>query len=324
MTNKKLQILITQYNETDDVIKPMLDSISFQQKINFDDLEVIIYNDGSKVRLSRKLLKSYPYKIHYYVGEVNKGVALARQILYKLSSAPYIMYCDADDSFYTVFSLLDIFKEIEKGFDVLITDFYEEVVDPNGYEILVKHTCDKVFIHGKVFRRSFLECENIHWVNICPSEDNYYVKLSLSLSSDTKYIELPLYLWKWRGDSIVRKDKEKWQLKNFPRGVESEMLLIEELKKRKKDGNANYFIALEMYSIYFSLNRDIWRDKTNHPFLLDALLTARDFYKRYKDIWKEIPLEDKLSIFEANVGKQKARGFIDDVDIEEWIKRTLE
>ena len=46
----KLQILIPQFNETKEVIRPMLESISTQQGVDLkNDIEVIIANDGSDV-----------------------------------------------------------------------------------------------------------------------------------------------------------------------------------------------------------------------------------------------------------------------------------
>ena len=51
----KLQILVPQYKETDEVVKPLLDSIALQQGINFDDIGVVIVNDGTDVRLSKLL-----------------------------------------------------------------------------------------------------------------------------------------------------------------------------------------------------------------------------------------------------------------------------
>ena len=58
-----LQILIPQYKETDEIIKPLLDSIKIQRNINFKDIGVVIVNDGTDVKLSKKLLNSYPFKI---------------------------------------------------------------------------------------------------------------------------------------------------------------------------------------------------------------------------------------------------------------------
>ena len=42
----KLQILIPQWNETDEIIKPLLDSIQIQQNVDLKkDVGVIIVND---------------------------------------------------------------------------------------------------------------------------------------------------------------------------------------------------------------------------------------------------------------------------------------
>jgi cellulose synthase/poly-beta-1,6-N-acetylglucosamine synthase-like glycosyltransferase len=54
---KKLEILIPQYKETDDIIKPLLDSISIQQNIDLvNDVGVIIVNDGTDIHLNMEML----------------------------------------------------------------------------------------------------------------------------------------------------------------------------------------------------------------------------------------------------------------------------
>ena len=56
----KLQLLIPQFNETDEVMRPMLESISIQQGVDLkNDIEVLIGNDGSDIKLSEELLGSY-------------------------------------------------------------------------------------------------------------------------------------------------------------------------------------------------------------------------------------------------------------------------
>ena len=52
----KLQILIPQYKETDEVIKPLLDSIAIQQNVPFDEIGVIICNDSNGVLINYYLL----------------------------------------------------------------------------------------------------------------------------------------------------------------------------------------------------------------------------------------------------------------------------
>ena len=96
----KLQILVPQYNETDEVIKPLLDSIAIQQSVDLKkDVGVIICNDGSDVLLSNKLLKSYPFKIEYYK-EPHQGVSATRNACLDHATADYVMFCDADDMFF--------------------------------------------------------------------------------------------------------------------------------------------------------------------------------------------------------------------------------
>ena len=58
----KLQILVPQYKETEEIIKPLLDSIEVQQNINLkDDIGVVIVNDGTNVHLSNKFFKRYSF-----------------------------------------------------------------------------------------------------------------------------------------------------------------------------------------------------------------------------------------------------------------------
>ena len=61
-----LQILIPQYKETDEIIKPLLDSIKIQRNINFKDIGVVIVNDGTDVKLSKKLLCSQTKIVNYF------------------------------------------------------------------------------------------------------------------------------------------------------------------------------------------------------------------------------------------------------------------
>ena len=59
----KLQFLIPQYRETDDIVRPLIDSIAMQQGVDFADVGAIIVNDGSDVHLDDKMLASYPFKV---------------------------------------------------------------------------------------------------------------------------------------------------------------------------------------------------------------------------------------------------------------------
>jgi glycosyltransferase involved in cell wall biosynthesis len=102
---KKLQILIPQWKETENIIKPLLDSIELQQNVDLkNDVGVIITNDGTDVKLSQDFLDSYSYDIEYYHNE-HKGVSATRNYCLDKATAEYVMFCDADDMFYNMCGL---------------------------------------------------------------------------------------------------------------------------------------------------------------------------------------------------------------------------
>ena len=107
---KKFNILIPQYNETEKDISHLLDSIAIQQNIDFNEIGVLICNDGSDILLSEDFLKSYKFDIQYFK-EPHKGVSATRNFLLDKSDAEYVMFCDADDMFYNACGLWIIFRE---------------------------------------------------------------------------------------------------------------------------------------------------------------------------------------------------------------------
>ena len=47
----KLSILITHYNESEEVVNPLIQSILSQEDINFNELDVLVGNDGYENKL---------------------------------------------------------------------------------------------------------------------------------------------------------------------------------------------------------------------------------------------------------------------------------
>ena len=185
---KKLQFLIPQYNEDENVLKSLLDSISIQQNIDMDEIGAIIVNDGSSIHLSEEFLQKYPFDIEYYLNE-HKGVSATRNACLDKATADYVMFCDADDMFYNACGLYIIFKEIENGhFDSLSSTFIEETRDENGEPIYINRYMDSTFVHGKVHRRKFLLKNKIRWnENLTIHEDSYFNCLCQRLTKELKY-----------------------------------------------------------------------------------------------------------------------------------------
>jgi glycosyltransferase involved in cell wall biosynthesis len=192
----KLQILIPQYKETEEIIKPLLDSIEIQQNVDLkNEVGVVIVNDGTDVHLSREFLDRYTYHIDYYLND-HKGVSATRNACLDYATADYVMFCDADDMFANVYGLWLLFREIENGgFDSLTSVFIEETRLPNTKTITYIERgraeaggIDCTFVHGKVHRRKYLLENNIRWNdNLTIHEDSYFNCLCQRLAKELKY-----------------------------------------------------------------------------------------------------------------------------------------
>ena len=220
----KLQILIPQYTETDEVVKPLLDSISIQQGVDFNDIGVVILNDGSDIKLS-DFIFTYPFQVQYYAHE-HSGVSATRNQCFDLSTAPYVMFCDADDMFYSIQSLNIILNKINEGFETLMGKFIEEQKDENHNSIFIPHNRDSVFVHGKVHNREFLINNGIKFLpQLTIHEDSYFNLQCHELAKEVLVVEEPIYLWKWRDDSICRKDP-KYIFKTYTNLIDSSDALV--------------------------------------------------------------------------------------------------
>lgn len=319
----KLQILVPQYKETDEVVKPLLDSIAIQQNVDFDDFGVIICNDGSDVFLTDDFLSSYPYKIEYYKEE-HHGVSATRNACLDHATAEYVMFCDADDMFYNACGLWIIFREIDTGvFDSMISVFVEESRNPITNEITyVNHEMDSTFVHGKVHRRQYLIDKGIRWnPNLTIHEDSFFNILCQNLSTNVKYCQAPFYLWKWRDESVCRHDP-KYILKTYRNMIDSNDALIQEFIKRGVADKAAFYTAFMIFDAYYTMNKPEWINQENKSYRQDTEKRFSAYYKEYKVIWDAIPINDKMQISNGIRQRSINEGMqMEKMTIDRWLKK---
>lgn len=292
----KLQILVPQYKETDEVIKPLLDSIAIQQNVDFNEISVIICNDGSDVFLTEKFLESYPFKIDYYK-EPHRGVSGTRNACFEYSTADYVMFCDADDMFFNVCGLWMIFREMEVGFDSLVSIFVEETRDPNTKQVVyINREMDSTFVHGKVHRRQYLIDKNIQWnERLTIHEDSFFNILCQNLSPNVKYSQSPFYLWKWRDDSVCRHDP-KYILKTYRNMLDSNDALIDEFLSRGMQDKAAFYTAFIIFDAYYCMNKPEWINQENKEYRDSTEKHFAKYFLKRKMLWDAISPNDKMVI----------------------------
>ena len=324
----KLQILIPQYKETEQVIKPLLDSIAIQQNIDLkNDVGVIIVNDGTNVRLSKKFLKSYPFKIDYYLNE-HKGVSATRNACLDHATADYVMFCDADDMFYNACGLYIVFREFENGgFDSLVSAFVEESRMPteNKEVVYINHDMDSTFVHGKIHRRQYLIDNNIRWNDkLTIHEDSYFNCLCQRLAKELKYSQTPFYLWKWRDDSVCRHDP-KYILKTYNNMLDSNDALVGQFLNRKRNEDAQFYATSMIYDAYFTMNKDEWLSQSNQEYRHATEKRFKEYWLKYKYLHDSIPQDIKTQIIMGIKNRMYGEGMVlETLTFNEWIKQVEE
>lgn len=317
----KLQILVPQYKETDDVVKPLLDSIAIQQNVPFEDIGVIICNDGSDVFLSDELLNSYPFTVEYYKEE-HRGVSATRNACLDYATADYVMFCDADDMFCNACGLWIIFREMTTGFDSIMSAFIEETRIPNTREIAyITHNTDSTFVHGKIHRRQYLLDKKIRWNDsLTIHEDSYFNILCQNLSNQVKYCKTPFYLWKWRDDSVCRHDP-KYILKTYKNMLDSNDALIDEFIKRGIQDKAMFYMVSMVFDAYYTMNKPEWINQENQQYRSMTENRFSKYFGKYESMWKNVPLQDKMQISNAVRSRSVNEGMMmEAITIDDWLK----
>jgi len=127
------------------------------------------------------------------------------------------MFCDADDRLFDCTALLNLFNAMRvnnvktgEQFNLLSSSFYEEHIaaDGKGYDLIKHEKPTMIWMHGKVFRRSFLEKYNIRFLpGLRTFEDTFFGKCVALLAPQETQIHCNYftYLWVRNPDSVTSK-----------------------------------------------------------------------------------------------------------------------
>lgn len=195
-----VDIIVPHYTEPWGVGEKFFSMLDLQRGINFSSLRVTVVNDGEENALPDEHFQNRPYQVRQ-ISIPHAGVSAARNAGIKAADAEWVMFCDFDDMFNTVFSLRNIINILPTdGYDILWTDFFAEVRFKDGGFKVYRHGLEQVNIHAKLYRKIFLEKNDIFFdekLRLC--EDYAFNTIAFSVA-DQKRIgkintETPIYLW---------------------------------------------------------------------------------------------------------------------------------
>lgn len=324
-----LDIIITHYKEPWETGKPMFDMLAMQREVNFNEVTVILVNDGEENALPNELFDGYPFEVCQI--SIPKGnVSKARNAGLDASIADWVMFCDFDDMFQNVFGLHLIFCAMhEDKYDTVWSCFTEETKDPDGRIILAPHDRDWVFIHGKVHRRQYLIDNNIRfneklWIH----EDVFFTMMTQSVCKPERIgsIRTPFYLWKWNDNSVVRKDRvDDYILFTYDHLIKQRIAITEEFLNRKMMEEAMMAIIKTVIDCYYDCQQSTWRLPKNIDLLHKAENWFAAYLKRYAQYYAKADIRKIAAM--AKVSRENALNkgtfFMEAQTLKEWLDHIM-
>jgi glycosyltransferase involved in cell wall biosynthesis len=142
--------------------------------------------------------------------DANSGPGAARAAGQVIGKGKYVTFIDADDTWATAYALekLSAVMNADRNIDGCFGKFIEETRNENRYWL--EHSNDRVWMFGKMYRRSFLEENEILMNDSRSNEDMGFNQLVLACTDNIVFINDPVYYWHFKADSITRKPENEY------------------------------------------------------------------------------------------------------------------
>ena len=325
-----LSVIIPQYKEDDHAVRRLLNTIDYQLNVNWDDIEVIIVNDHSDIKLSEKMLNSFE-NIHpkYIQLEKNVGPGLCRQAGLDIAQGEYVTFCDADDMYHNfgVFSLY--LEEIRtKHPDIIQTQWLEEiranVPQQDGTVksqlVYATHNFDATWMHGKCFRRQYLTDNNLRFSDkLLYHEDSYFLSNAFELTSNIVQDGVISYVWTFDENSITRRNGGAYSWESIPEFIRAIRFSIDWLRDKTPQKIPQKVMQLALYIFYMLQTNQSWEKK-----YID--LIEDEIYNVLAQYGKEFNSVDKKTFSSINLQEhEKVRNvpFIMTETFSHWVNRVI-
>ena len=135
-----------------------------------------------------------------------------------------------------------------------------------------------------------------------------------------KYSDVPVYLWKWRDESVCRHDPLYMQ-KTYKNYIDSIDSLIGQLIERDKKDNANLLLCTQMFDTYYLMNTDTWLKQENQEYRIETEQRFKEFYEKYSEQFNSLPDIYKVTISNSvRAGKINSGLGMEKQTFDQWIE----
>lgn len=221
-----VDIIIPEYNAQSTIAKTMA-SIACQTFA--DKVTVTIVDDcstdGSYEWISSRYWAGFPCGVRVLQTPKNGGPGVARQYGLEHTECPFVMFVDADDTLGDSLSLEALYTSLSANASAcMIVGAFDEECDND----INRHTDDMVWMHGKMYRRSFLDQYGVrfHPTSRANEDNGFNTIIKLIVAHDKGWKILTesrcVYIWHNTKHSMTRANNHEYYFgASFPGFVEN-------------------------------------------------------------------------------------------------------
>ena len=206
-----IDIIIPAYNNHDTIVST-LSSILLQT--NIKDIKTTIVNDAGKDY--KDIIKHFSkyMKVREVSYKVNRGPGYARQYGIDHTKGEYIIFIDADDTFYGSQAVGILTKPLESYPSAFVISPFIQYGKETGQVAPVNANLTWVF--GHAYRRKFIEKHKIKFTPTRANEDvGFNAAINLIARHELgeeygKVLQAPTYEWRYNEESITRRGEAEY------------------------------------------------------------------------------------------------------------------
>ncbi len=254
-----IDIIIPCFNSYETLART-LSSICLQN--DRDLINVYLVNDYSDY--------NYKFYVDFFANFINiKELSLgcnfgpggAREYGLLNSNGKYVMFIDSDDYLYSYDSVSSLYKKMVSGdYDVVISNF---LYCRDNKRIIKKK--NKIWLHGKMYKRFFIENNNIYFNNSRKNEDNGFNRLVFLLTDNIYYLDIVTYVYYDYPFSITRNNNREYRYTGLRGYVYNMCWAMKNALKRGANTKDVTFLSMavivDMYYYYLELYNEFDVDK---------------------------------------------------------------
>lgn len=237
--NPLISIIVPCYN-AEKFVRFTLNSVLEQ---TYENWECLLINDGSKDQ-SLSILEEYAKRDHRFelFSQENKGLSATRNRGIENAKGDYVFFLDADDLL-TESAILNLVSGLEENTDIItgivvnvngenLTKI-SQLQHPKEGSVLFKNENQEVLIRtmetglapvaqNRLFKRSFLDRNNLRFKNGILHEDELWFFETFSQARNVKFINQETYLYRTDNSESITKNVGD-------RNLESYLIILEDI-----------------------------------------------------------------------------------------------